>query len=55
MLTALHVNLWLGTGIGCLIYVLMLFVTGALHGEDMALVWGALPLGALRRWLPVGG
>ncbi len=54
-LLALGVNLWVAVAAGCLIYVLMLFVTGALRGEDMAVVGRALPLGPLRRWLPAGG
>ncbi|MFN8489267.1 MAG: oligosaccharide flippase family protein [Caldilineaceae bacterium] len=51
-LLALGVNLWVAVAVGCLIYIIMLFVTGALRGEDMALIARALPLGPLRRWLP---
>ncbi|MDQ3247657.1 MAG: flippase, partial [Chloroflexota bacterium] len=48
-------NIWLATALGCLLYPLLLFVTGALRGEDMRLVGQAIPLGPLRRLLPVVG
>ena len=48
-------NPWLATALGCLFYPLLLLATGALRGEDMALVGRTLPLGPLRRLLPVGG
>jgi hypothetical protein len=54
-LTVLGVNLWLGVPAGCLAYLLMLLLTGALRGEEMAIVGRALPLGSLRRLLPVSG
>ena len=46
---------WVATALGTLCYPLLLFVTGALRGEDMRLVGRAIPLGPLRRLLPVGG
>ncbi|CAN5689842.1 hypothetical protein BH10CHL1_BH10CHL1_13720 [soil metagenome] len=51
----LGINLWVSVGLGCLVYALLLVITGALRGEDMALVGRTLPLGPLRRWLPVAG
>ena len=51
-LTRLGVNVWLAVGVGCVVYVIMLLITGALRGEDMAMVGRALPIGPLRRWLP---
>ena len=47
-------NVWLAVGVGLLVYAAGLFVTGALKGEDMAIVLRALPVGPLRRLLPVG-
>jgi len=49
------INLWLATMLGCLAYPVLLLATGALRGEDMALVGRTLPLGPLRRLLPAGG
>ncbi|MCX6049685.1 MAG: flippase [Chloroflexi bacterium] len=53
--TWLGINLWVSVGLGCFVYLLLLVITGALRGEDMALVGRTLPLGPLRRWLPVTG
>jgi O-antigen/teichoic acid export membrane protein len=47
-LTAAGLSVWLNVFIGCMAYVLALVITGALGGEDMAIVGRALPLGALR-------
>ena len=46
------VNVWLAVAVGCMVYVIMLRISGALRGEDMAIVGRALPIGPLRRWLP---
>jgi O-antigen/teichoic acid export membrane protein len=48
-------NLWLSVVAGLLVYGLTLLLSGALRGEDLAVVGRALPLGPLRRVLPVGG
>jgi O-antigen/teichoic acid export membrane protein len=53
-LLALGVNLWLSVLVGGLVYSVALVLGGALQGEDMALIGQALPLGPLRRLLPVG-
>ena len=42
-------NVWPATAAGLLVYVVALGLTGALRGEDMAVVVGKLPLGPLRR------
>ena len=47
-LTAAGLNVWLAVGLGLLIYGGLLALTGALRGNDMELVWGALPLPFLR-------
>jgi O-antigen/teichoic acid export membrane protein len=49
-LTRLDVNLWLAVLSGGLVYLAGLVITGALRGDDMALVGRSLPLGPLRRW-----
>ncbi len=54
-LITLGINLWVSVGLGCIVYGLLLLITGALRGEDMALVGRTLPLGPLRRWLPAAG
>lgn len=54
-LMALGLSVWLGVPAGCLAYLLVLLLTGALRGEEMAIIGRALPLGSLRRLLPVGG
>jgi hypothetical protein len=54
-LTRLDVNIWPATVSGALLYLAALYLTGALRAEDMALVGRALPLGPLRRLLPVSG
>lgn len=51
-LTVVGVNVWLAVAVGCMVYAIMLLITGALRGEDMAIVGRALPIGPLRRWLP---
>jgi hypothetical protein len=48
------VNAWLAVGIGLVVYGGGLLATGAFRGEDMAAILGALPIGPLRRLLPVG-
>ena len=47
-------NVWLAVGVGLVVYAGGLLVTGALKGEDMAVVLRALPVGPLRRLLLVG-
>ncbi len=54
-LNGVGVNLWLAVAVGCLIYGGALVATGALRGEEMAIVGRALPLGPLRRLLPAKG
>ena len=41
--------------LGWLVYAVALALTGALSNEDMAIVWRALPLGALKKVLPAQG
>jgi O-antigen/teichoic acid export membrane protein len=48
-LVRVGLNVWLATGAGMLVYIVALGLTGALRGEDMAVVVGKLPLGPLRR------
>ena len=48
-LIALGVNLWVAVFIGEFVYLGALVVTGALKGEEMAIVGRALPLGRLKR------
>jgi O-antigen/teichoic acid export membrane protein len=47
-LTTAGLNVWLAVGLGLLIYAGLLALTGALRGNDMELVWQALPLPFLR-------
>ncbi len=54
-LAEVGVNLWVATFVGGLVYLTTLYLSGALRSEDMALVGRALPLGPLRRLLPVSG
>ncbi|MEZ4662655.1 MAG: polysaccharide biosynthesis C-terminal domain-containing protein [Caldilineaceae bacterium] len=49
------VNVWLAALLGWLVYAVALALTGALGGEDMAIVWRALPLGPLKKVLPAQG
>jgi O-antigen/teichoic acid export membrane protein len=53
-LVAAGVNVWLAVGVGSAVYVGGLALTGALRGEDMAVVLRALPIGPLRRWVAAG-
>jgi O-antigen/teichoic acid export membrane protein len=48
------VNAWLAVAGGLVVYALGLLATGAFRGEDMAAILNALPIGPLRRLLPVG-
>lgn len=48
------VNAWLAVTVGLGVYGLGLLATGAFRGEDMAAILNALPIGPLRRLLPVG-
>ncbi len=50
-LIALGINLWVAVLIGEFVYLGALVVTGALKGEEMAIVGRALPLGRLKRVL----
>jgi O-antigen/teichoic acid export membrane protein len=54
-LMRLGADVWSSAFLGGVAYGLTLLISGALGGEDMAIVRQALPLGPLRRWLPVGG
>lgn len=47
-------NAWPAVGIGLLVYLLSLPLTGAFRGEDMAVILRSLPVGPLRRLLPAG-
>ncbi|MCB0141190.1 MAG: oligosaccharide flippase family protein, partial [Caldilineaceae bacterium] len=49
------INPWLAALLGWLVYTVALALTGALGDEDMAIVWRALPLGALKKVLPAQG
>jgi O-antigen/teichoic acid export membrane protein len=49
-LLLIDLNPWLAVLIGGLVYLAGLVITGALRGDDMALVGRSLPLGPLRRW-----
>ncbi len=46
----LGLNLWLSVAAGVIVYGVALLLTGALRGDDVALVGRALPLGPLRRF-----
>ncbi|MBK8051514.1 MAG: polysaccharide biosynthesis C-terminal domain-containing protein [Anaerolineales bacterium] len=46
-------NAWLAVAAGAVVYLGGLLVTGALRGEDMSAVLRALPIGPLKRMLPV--
>ncbi|GIV71177.1 flippase [Caldilinea sp.] len=48
------VNAWPAVGIGLLVYMVSLPLTGAFRGEDMAVIVRSLPVGPLRRLLPTG-
>jgi O-antigen/teichoic acid export membrane protein len=52
-LIGMGLNVWLATAIGSLCYLGVLILGGVFRGEEMALVGRALPLGPLRRLLPV--
>ncbi len=51
-LVNLGLNVWLSVAAGTLVYGAALLLTGALRGDDLALVGRALPLGPLRRLFP---
>ena len=53
-LSQFGVNSWLAVMVGLGVYGLGLLATGAFRGEDMAAILNALPIGPLRRLLPVG-
>ncbi|MBX2998053.1 MAG: flippase [Caldilineaceae bacterium] len=52
-LISLGVDVWWALLPGWGIYLLALALVGGFKGEDMAVVGRALPVGPLRRWLPV--
>jgi O-antigen/teichoic acid export membrane protein len=54
-LIGIGVNIWPATVVGGFVYLIALYLSGALRAEDMALVGSALPLGPLRRLLPASG
>ncbi|MBX3015285.1 MAG: flippase [Caldilineaceae bacterium] len=48
---ALGSNVWLAVAVGTLGYGSTLLLTGTLQQNDLRVVWQAVPLGPLRRWL----
>ncbi|ETW93144.1 MAG: hypothetical protein ETSY2_51935 [Candidatus Entotheonella gemina] len=54
-LVGLGFNAWAAVTIGWVAYTVMLTVSGGFRGEDMAAIGNALPLGPLKRLLPVSG
>ena len=48
-LAAVGLSVWLGVGLGWIVYGLVFWLLGGLRGEDMAVVMRALPLGRWRR------
>lgn len=51
----LGTNAWIAVTIGWVVYIVMLTISGGFRGEDMATIGNALPLGPLKRLLPVSG
>jgi len=37
-------SVWVAVILGWIVYAVALFITGALRGEDMNVVWDALPI-----------
>jgi O-antigen/teichoic acid export membrane protein len=50
-LIGFSINVWLATAAGGVVYALLLMALGALRGGDMEIVWRALPIGPLRRFV----